>query len=148
MQEVCSLNGDRFETVEPPMRRADHVIVAPAYTCQSEIFASVMMPNPSVSDAADASTVAAVTATSGGSGGGGAPAVEREVATMCYMFLVRIAKYGTDILVYINVPREPLERSGVPGAVAQEESYGREIMERIIQSLEIVDYGLFGEPEA
>lgn len=125
MQEICSLNSDRFETIEPPRQRSDHAIAsAPAYTCRNEIFASALMPE---SDEPNA------------------PAVQREVGTTCFMFLVRIQKYGTDVLVYINVPKEPLERGGGAGAVAREEECGREIMERIIGSLEIVDYGLFGE---
>lgn len=67
-----------------------------------------------------------------------------ETTSTCHFFLVRLAQYGTDILVYINVPHDMLEESGVPGAVAQEEMRAHDIMANMMRSLGIIDYGLFG----
>ena len=61
-----------------------------------------------------------------------------------HLFVVRLAAQEADILVHVNVPHEELERAGDPGVVVGEELKAHQVMARMMETLEILDYGLFG----
>ena len=65
----------------------------------------------------------------------------KEVKTRVYQLVVRLKKYGTDLCVRINVPLKELEPQG---KVKEEEDYAKCIVEDIVKSLEVKDFGLFG----
>ena len=69
-----------------------------------------------------------------------APAT-KEVKTVVYQLVVRMKKYETDLCVRINVPLKELD---LQGKIKEEEDYVKGIMEEIVKSLEVKDFGLFG----
>ncbi|KAF3490557.1 uncharacterized protein GIQ15_00074 [Arthroderma uncinatum] len=141
LHDMCTANGDSYEILDSPKPYPVQLIPAPAYTCQALVTSKIRVPDnlPSSNTSAQASSEPP----SSGSTATGT-INERESTSTCHFFLVRLAQYGTDILVCINVPHDMLEESGVPGAVAQEEMHAHGIMANMMRSLGVVDYGLFG----
>lgn len=64
----------------------------------------------------------------------------KEVKTRVYQLVIRMKKYETDLCVRINVPHKELE---IQGKVKEEEGYAENMMEEIVKSLEVKDFGLF-----
>ncbi|KAK2841648.1 hypothetical protein FQN49_006045 [Arthroderma sp. PD_2] len=137
LHDMCTANGDSYEILDSPKPYPVQLIPAPAYTCQALVTSKTRVPDnlpPSITSSQPQSQTPS----------SGSAINERESTSTCHFFLVRLAQYSTDILVYINVPHDMLEESGVPGAVAQEEMHAHGIMANMMRSLGIVDYGLFG----
>ncbi|KAM5443373.1 hypothetical protein MferCBS31731_001694 [Microsporum ferrugineum] len=141
LHDMCTSNGDSYEILDSPKPYPVQLIPAPAYTCQA-----LVTSKGKISDSQRMLNMLSQNAGPTPSSGltAAAPAAERESTSTCHFFLVRLAQYGTDILVYINVPHDMLEESGVPGAVAQEEMRAHGIMANMMRSLGVVDYSLFG----
>jgi hypothetical protein len=60
--------------------------------------------------------------------------------TKCYQLVVRMEKYGTDLVARLNVPyKELVEKE----AIEAEEAVAKGIMEKIIATIDIKDFGLF-----
>lgn len=56
--------------------------------------------------------------------------------------LVRMKNYATDLCVRINVPMKEVAQDD--GEVAAEVGFARELLERVVATLEVRDFGLFG----
>lgn len=56
--------------------------------------------------------------------------------------LVRMKNYATDLCVRINVPMKEIAQDD--GEVAAEVGFARELLERVVATLEVRDFGLFG----
>lgn len=79
-----------------------------------------------------------------------------QTLTSVKMLLVRLERYGTDLCVVANVPWRELvverEGDGDGGGkgrkrVEEEEGWADEVLDRVGESLEVLDWGLFGEAE-
>lgn len=70
--------------------------------------------------------------------------VMQDTTGTIHLFVVRLVAQKADILVHVNVPHEELERAGDPSVVVAEELKAHQVMARMMETLEIVDYGLFG----
>lgn len=64
-----------------------------------------------------------------------------DYTTQCYQLVMRMQKYGTDFCVRLNVPLKELVEKGEAEA---EDVVARGIMERIVATLDIKEFGLFG----
>ncbi|EFQ97366.1 hypothetical protein MGYG_00405 [Nannizzia gypsea CBS 118893] len=148
LHDMCTANGDTYEILDPPKPYPVQLIPSPAYTCQALVTSKGQLSDTQrlLNMHSQSSPQAALTSTPAGTTGTTvtAPVPQQETTSTCHFFLVRLAQYGTDILVYINVPHDKLEESGVPGAVAQEEMRAHDIMANMMRSLGIIDYSLFG----
>ena len=115
--DICRENRDSYEVTEPPKHGSiPKISDAPSWTCQA-----LVTTNPS-------STLSAA----------------QRLRSMIHFVLVRLERQKADILVHINVPYAELERSGDPNALPREEGFALEVLNRMKQTLEILDYGLFG----
>ena len=64
----------------------------------------------------------------------------KEQLTRVFQLVVRMEKYETDLCVRINMPmKEMLSREDV----AKEEAFAKGMLEKIVESLEVKDFGLF-----
>ncbi|DAA76569.1 TPA_exp: putative Ran-interacting protein Mog1 [Trichophyton benhamiae CBS 112371] len=153
LHDMCTSNGDTYEILDLPKPYPVQLIPSPAYTCQALVTAKGKISDTQrllnmLSDSTQQATSTSTSTSTGTAGTTGTtittPITEHESTSTCHFFLVRLAQYGTDILVYINVPHDMLEESGVPGAVAQEEMRAHDIMANMMRSLGIIDYSLFG----
>ena len=65
----------------------------------------------------------------------------KEQLTQVLQLVIRMEKYETDLCFRIDLPmKEMLSQD----AVKKEESFAKEVMERIVATLEVKDFGLFG----
>ncbi|RMZ89783.1 hypothetical protein DV736_g2992, partial [Chaetothyriales sp. CBS 134916] len=67
----------------------------------------------------------------------------KDYFTKALLIVIRLAKYGTDFCIRINVPLREL----TPEQAIAEEQYASEIIEKIVGTLDIKDFGLFGAAE-
>ena len=66
----------------------------------------------------------------------------KEVLTKCWQLVLRMEKYGTDFCVRLNVPlKELVEEENI----REEEGVVKEVLRQIVATLEIKDFGLFGD---
>ncbi|PLB50228.1 putative Ran-interacting protein Mog1 [Aspergillus steynii IBT 23096] len=63
--------------------------------------------------------------------------------TSCYYLLVRLEEQETDVLVFVNVPREEFENVGDARGLAEEEKLAEGLVSGLVEKLRIVDWGLF-----
>lgn len=61
-----------------------------------------------------------------------------------HFLLVRLPEKGSDLLVFVNVPRVEFYAQGNPGALTSEELLASELVERYIDVINVVDWDLFG----
>ncbi|KAI1612350.1 hypothetical protein EDD36DRAFT_235013 [Exophiala viscosa] len=59
--------------------------------------------------------------------------------------LVRLKDYDTDLCVRVNVPLKEIARDD--GQIAAEVAFARDVLARVVATLEIRDFGLFGEED-
>lgn len=71
-----------------------------------------------------------------------APEVEVQTSTTIRLLLVRIEAKGTDLCVAVNVPWKELEEGK---GVEEEEGFADVVLENVVESLDVRDFGLFGE---
>jgi Ran-interacting Mog1 protein len=71
-----------------------------------------------------------------------APDVEVQTSTTIRLLLVRIEAKGTDLCVAVNVPWKELEEGK---GVEEEEGFADAVLENVVKSLDVRDFGLFGE---
>ncbi|KAK5267089.1 hypothetical protein LTR99_005951 [Exophiala xenobiotica] len=57
--------------------------------------------------------------------------------------LIRMKNYATDLCVRVNVPMKELAQRG-GGEVAAEVAHAKELLDRVVASLDVRDFGLFG----
>ncbi|KAK5258468.1 hypothetical protein LTR20_008893 [Exophiala xenobiotica] len=57
--------------------------------------------------------------------------------------LIRMKNYATDLCVRVNVPMKELAQRG-GGQVAAEVAHAKELLDRVVASLDVRDFGLFG----
>ena len=65
----------------------------------------------------------------------------REVNTSVHLLVLRMKDRGTDLLVHVNVPWKEL---GSQQSVEAEEGGAKTILETLIKTLDVKDFGLFG----
>lgn len=65
----------------------------------------------------------------------------KEVLTKVFQLLVRMEKYETDFCVRLNVPMKEMQSQE---DADKEENFAKEMMEKIVGTLEVKDFGLFG----
>lgn len=123
VEVLCSEDGESHRMYNPPMYDPVPKIDAPAYTCQS-VVGNLPTGQP---DAQGETTWSAQ---------------QRQVSTI-HVIVVRLVRQKADILVHVNVPHAELETSGGSVAVRNEETFARGVLDRLRQTLEILDYGLF-----
>lgn len=82
-----------------------------------------------------------VEGTAAGAAGKEAAATSR---LTCHYLLVRLVQKETDLVVFFNVPHEEFDGAGDPRGLSREEELGSEVVERMVQSLEVRDWSLFG----
>ncbi|KAH8435017.1 Ran GTPase-binding protein MOG1 [Aspergillus melleus] len=63
--------------------------------------------------------------------------------TSCYYLLVRLEEQETDVLVFVNVPREEFEAAGDTRGLAEEEKLAGGLVDELVGRLRIVDWDLF-----
>lgn len=80
-------------------------------------------------------------AAGGMKGPGGKEALTSKMT--CHYLLVRLEQQGTDLLVFLNVPHEEFDGSGDPRGLSREEELAVEVVGRLVQTLEVRDWGLF-----
>ncbi|KAI1915675.1 hypothetical protein LOZ58_000101 [Ophidiomyces ophidiicola] len=120
MHDICKANQERFELVEAPKLCTVQHIPDPSYLCKLKLVSRMVICDAS-------GTVRS-----------------HEKATTAYIVLVRLVLQGTDLLLHINVPQNEHVCNGDPDGPAGEEQKAKEILERLLHTLRIVDYGLFG----
>lgn len=79
---------------------------------------------------------------SGGTGVGGAEG-SLTSTTSCYYLLARLEEQETDVLVFVNVPREEFEGAGDSRGLAEEEQLAGGLVDEMVRRLRVVDWGLF-----
>ncbi|GAD94828.1 Ran-interacting protein Mog1, putative [Paecilomyces variotii No. 5] len=62
----------------------------------------------------------------------------------CHFLLARLKEKGTDLLVFVNVPHEEFDKTGDPRGLSREEDLASGLVDKMIETLEIKDWGLFG----
>ncbi|GMF69329.1 unnamed protein product [Aspergillus oryzae] len=62
--------------------------------------------------------------------------------TLWYL-VVRLVEQETDLVVFVNVPREEFERAGDLRGLGAEERLAEGLIDGLVQELEVVDWGLF-----
>ncbi|KOC09765.1 Ran-interacting protein, partial [Aspergillus flavus AF70] len=62
--------------------------------------------------------------------------------TLWYL-VVRLVEQETDLVVFVNVPREEFERAGDLRGLEAEERLAEGLIDGLVQELEVVDWGLF-----
>ncbi|RMZ77334.1 hypothetical protein DV737_g4363, partial [Chaetothyriales sp. CBS 132003] len=67
----------------------------------------------------------------------------KDYFTKVLVVVVRLAKYGADLCVRINVPLRELS----PEQATAEDQHASEIIEKIVSTLDVKDFGLFGAAE-
>ena len=65
-----------------------------------------------------------------------------EYQTKCYQMVVRMKQYTTDFVVRLNVPLKELVEKA---AIEAEEAVAKAIMDKIVATLDIKQFSLFGE---
>ncbi len=70
--------------------------------------------------------------------------VVRMTTTTIRLLLVRLEAYSTDLCVAVNVPWRELGQAGGEGRVGQEEAFADSVLENLVASLDVRDFGLFG----
>jgi hypothetical protein len=65
----------------------------------------------------------------------------KNVLTTCYQVVIRMEKYGTDFCVRMNVPQKELFEDSDKEA---EGALAKEIIGKIVETLDVKDFGLFG----
>lgn len=65
-----------------------------------------------------------------------------QTSTTIRLLLVRVEARATDLCVTVNVPLKELEGQG---RVDEEEAFADSVMENVVASLHVKDFGLFGE---
>lgn len=81
-------------------------------------------------------------AAAGGFGGAGGKEGLSSKLT-CHYLLVRLEQQGTDLVVFFNVPHQEFDGSGDPRGLSREEELAGAVIGRLVQALEIRDWGLF-----
>ena len=72
------------------------------------------------------------------------PAI-KHTETKAQQILIRMKEYGTDLCIRVNIPMKEFGEGGQQSEAALTEvAIMDQIVERILQSFEIVDFGLFG----
>ncbi len=66
-----------------------------------------------------------------------------QTSTSIRLLLTRLAGKATDLCVSVNVPWKELE--GRDGAVEAEEAFAERVVEELVGSLDVRDWGLFGD---
>jgi hypothetical protein len=65
----------------------------------------------------------------------------KDVLTTCYQIVIRMEKHGTDFCVRMNIPQKELfEQSDKE----EEDNIAKEIIGKIVETLDVKDFGLFG----
>lgn len=62
----------------------------------------------------------------------------------CHFLLIRLGPQQTDLLVFVNVPHEEFDLRGNPSALSREEDLASGLLRKLIETLEIRNWGLFG----
>lgn len=127
LNDICEANDDTYELLDEPKSYPIPNIAAHTWTAQALVSTRARVPHPTP--------------------GGGVQNVEQDVTATVLLFVVRLARQKADILAHINVPHEELQRTGDPNAVGGEVLKAQAIMIRMMDTLEIVNYGLFGGEE-
>ncbi len=65
----------------------------------------------------------------------------KEVLTKVLQLVIRMEKYQTDLCLRIDMPMKEVNNQE---AAEKEEMFAMEMMEKIVESLEVKDFGLFG----
>ncbi|KAK5686713.1 hypothetical protein LTS12_029031 [Elasticomyces elasticus] len=61
----------------------------------------------------------------------------------CHYLMVRMERQETDVLVFLNVPHDEFDAREDTAGLEGEEGLARGLIQRIIQTLEVKDWGLF-----
>lgn len=81
----------------------------------------------------------AAATTEGVNGGTDAPQVSR---LTCHYLMVRLEKQETDVLLFLNVPHDEFDAQGDARGLSREEEMATGLIERIIETLEVKDWGV------
>ncbi|KAL6239128.1 hypothetical protein BDW75DRAFT_227476 [Aspergillus navahoensis] len=65
-------------------------------------------------------------------------------SVIVHYLLVRLEEQETDVLVFFNVPHKEFDEKGDPRGLLEEEELASETINGLVDSLEVVDWGLFG----
>ncbi|KIW11206.1 hypothetical protein PV08_10506 [Exophiala spinifera] len=125
-------------------------VIAPPDTLRSPLQTPerIAMHHPSLSGFPTfvaAGTIDSVDPRSRRGGGGGNPSSSSNSAhntVYQLQLLVRMKNYATDLCVRINVPMKEIALD--EGEVEAEVVFARELLERVVATLEVRDFGLFG----
>ncbi|KAN0080534.1 hypothetical protein V8E54_003738 [Elaphomyces granulatus] len=63
----------------------------------------------------------------------------------CHFLLIRLEPQQTDLLVSVNVPHEEFDLRGDPRGLFREEDLASGLLGKLIETLEIRNWGLFGQ---
>jgi len=62
----------------------------------------------------------------------------------CHFLLIRLEPQQTDLLVFVNVPHEEFDLQDNPWALSREEDLASGLLRKLVETLEIRNWGLFG----
>lgn len=78
----------------------------------------------------------------GAAAGSSADGPQTSRVTVHYL-LVRLEAQESDLLIFFNVPHDEFDLSGDPRGLSKEEEVATEAIDRLVQTLEVRDWGLF-----
>lgn len=130
--------GDRMEVINPPRpvtlgkfssgpQQASAYAGLVSFTTPKRRGGSIPVPVPFDGDTAGSSTTG-----------------PRLSTYSCYFLLIRLEPQQTDLLVFVNVPHEEFDLQGNPSALSREEDLASGLLRKLIETLEIRNWGLFG----
>jgi hypothetical protein len=76
--------------------------------------------------------------------GSSAAATPQKSVHSSHFLLVRLLEKETDLLLFVNVPHDEFDVQGDSGALAREEALASELVGRLIETIDVVDWNLFG----
>ncbi|EAW06872.1 Ran GTPase-binding protein MOG1 [Aspergillus clavatus NRRL 1] len=79
----------------------------------------------------------------GGAAAGSSIDGPRTSRVTCHYLLVRLEEQESDVLVFYNVPHEEFDLAGDPRGLSREEEVAAEGIDKMVETLEVKDWGLF-----
>lgn len=159
---VTAVNGDRDSTADEVEAAKYHFtdVIAPPDTLADELPApqSVTMQHPSLAAFPacilsgninsvetrrhqQPSTLAIQQASTASSSSAAAGGLLESIVHQIQL-LIRLKEYDTDLCVRVNVPLKEIARDD--GQIAAEVAFARDVLARVVATLEVRDFGLFG----
>lgn len=144
--DICD-DDDTMDVIREPKRVPLKRLTASALGAKASAYAGLVKFTTPRKQRREGGTqrlaAAAATAEQNAASGSTPPPPDRSTNS-CHFLLVRLPDQQTDLLVFVNVPQDEFLVQGNTGALAKEEELADEVIGRVVEVLDIQNWGLFG----